>query len=375
MDLLDHSFLSIFAPDVAQRVADSALVLEPGEGSMVFRQGDEADAVYLVLDGHVTLLAGGSGRGEFVAEVGSDGFFGEFGVLDGEPRSLGARAGRGVRLARLPRQILLDELGGSEASPAFRLMVQTVRKMRRLNRRQVDELLQREKMSILGQLVLGVVHDFRSPLSVVQMAVELMEEGNAEPAIIRESCQLISEQVAQVHAMAEEVLDYSRGSTNLCCEPVDLAELLERFVEFNARFMRAKGVRLLLSCHEKLAVRGDAGRLLRIVQNLVYNAVDAMNGQGGVVGIRLERACDGAVRILVRDNGPGIPEEIRDRMFEPFQSLGSKKGLGLGLAIARQFVEAHGGTLTCATESGRGTAFCISLPQVVETNLAVSTKE
>ena len=94
MDLLDHSFLSIFAPDVAQRVADSALVLEPGEGSMVFRQGDEADAVYLVLDGHVTLLAGGSGRGEFVAEVGSDGFFGEFGVLDGEPRSLGARAGR-----------------------------------------------------------------------------------------------------------------------------------------------------------------------------------------------------------------------------------------------------------------------------------------
>jgi signal transduction histidine kinase len=375
MDLLEHSFLSIFAPDVAQRIADSARVLEPGDGHMVFRQGDEADAVYLVLEGQVTLLAGGSGRGEIVAEVGPDGFFGEFGVLDGEPRSLDARAGKGVRLARLPRRVLLDELGGPEGSPAFRLMVQTVRKMRRLNRRQVDELLQREKMSLLGQLVLGVVHDFRSPLSVVQMAVELMEEGNAEPDIIRESCRLISEQVGLVHAMAEEVLDYSRGSMSLCCEPVDLADLLGRFVEFNGRFMRAKGVRLLLSCHEKLTVRGDAGRLLRIVQNLVCNAVDAMNGQGGIVGIRLERAHDGAVRILVRDNGPGIPEEIRDRMFEPFQSLGSKRGLGLGLAIARQFVEAHGGTLTCATETGRGTAFCISLPPAIEMKDFASIKE
>jgi signal transduction histidine kinase len=217
-------------------------------------------------------------------------------------------------------------------------------------------------MSLLGQLVLGVVHDFRSPLSVVLMAVELMESGKADPAIIRESCELISEQVGLVHAMSEEVLDYSRGRTNLTFEPVDLAELLERFVELNARFMHARGVRLLLSCRQRATVRGDAGRLHRVVQNLVSNAVDAMNGRSGVIGIRLDQSSEGFARILVRDNGPGIPEEIRDRMFEPFQSLGSKRGLGLGLAIARQFVEAHGGTLTCATETGRGTAFCITLP-------------
>jgi signal transduction histidine kinase len=340
VDLHEHSFLTIFDPAAARRVAESLLVFDPGEGRMIFRQGETADAMYLVLDGQVTLVTGESMREDFIAKIGPNEFFGELGVLDGEPRSVGARAGQGVRLARLPRQVLLDELGGPEGNPAFRLMVQTVRKMRRLNRRHVDELLQREKMSLLGQLVLGVVHDFRSPLS----------------------CELISEQVGLVHAMSEEVLDYSRGRTNLTFEPVDLAELLERFVELNARFMHARGVRLLLSCRQRATVRGDAGRLHRVVQNLVSNAVDAMNGRSGVIGIRLDQSSEGFARILVRDNGPGIPEEIRDRMFEPFQSLGSKRGLGLGLAIARQFVEAHGGTLTCATETGRGTAFCITLP-------------
>ena len=362
MDLHEHSFLSLFGDDAARRVSESAQLLELGEGGKIFREGDPADAMYLVLAGRVALLTEANGREELIVEVGPNDYFGEFGLLDGDPRSAHATARGAVSLAHIPRQVLLDELGGPAGGPAFKLMVQTVRKVRRFNRRHVEELLHREKMSLLGQLVLGVVHDFRSPLSVVLMAVELMEDGNAEPAIIRESCGLIAEQVGRVHAMAEEVLDYSRGKTNLQLEPVDLADLLERFVKTNGMYMRAKGIRLFLSCRQRLTVRGDAGRLQRVVQNLVSNAADAMNGRGGVIGIRLERPSDGPVRILIRDNGPGIPEEIRDRVFEPFQSMGSKKGLGLGLAIARQFVEAHGGSLTFATETGRGTAFCISLP-------------
>lgn len=362
MNLHEHSFLSIFGQEASRRVAESAEVLEVAEGRWIFREGDTSDALYLVLEGQVLLEAGGSGRMGGIFDVGPDEFFGEFEILDGAPRSAGAKALGPVRLARIPRDVLLEELGGPGGNPALGLMAQTVRKMRGPSLHNVEELLRREKMSLLGQLVLSVVHDFRSPLSVVLMAVELMESGEAEPAIIRESCDLIAEQVGRVHAMAEEVLEYSRGKTNLQFEPVDLADLLEKFVEFNGRYMRAKGIRLVFSCLQRLTVRGDSGRLQRVVQNLVYNAADAMNGRGGVIGIRLERQGDGSACILVRDNGPGIPEEIRDRVFEPFQSLGSKKGLGLGLAIARQFVEAHGGTLTFATETCRGTAFCISLP-------------
>jgi signal transduction histidine kinase len=109
-------------------------------------------------------------------------------------------------------------------------------------------------------------------------------------------------------------------------------------------------------------IEADPGRLQRVLQNLVYNAADAMGEDGGRIDIDLERPDADSVQIHVRDTGPGIPDEIRDRLFEPFQTKGKAKGLGLGLAIARQFVESHGGELTFDSEKGKGTIFHIRLP-------------
>lgn len=362
MDLQEHSFLSIFEWDAVQRFVETAQTFGLGDGEIVFREGDVADAMYLVLEGRVTLVAMASGHQEFLAECGADDFFGEFGVLDGLPRSAGATANGPVRLAKIPRQVLLQELGGSENNASIRLIIQTIRKMRQSNQRHIDELLRREKMSLLGQVVLSVVHDFRSPLSVILMAMELLGSGDADEAVTKECCGLIEEQVGRINAMAEEVLDYSRGRTSLRLEDLDLSYLLRHFVEQNERYMHSRGVRLFLKSGHSCTIRGDAGRLQRVLQNLVYNAADAMGAAGGRIGIVVEKPGTKTVRILVRDNGPGIPEEVRDRVFEPFQTMGKKKGLGLGLAIARQFVEAHGGTLGFASQAGRGTAFAIKLP-------------
>jgi signal transduction histidine kinase len=362
MDMQEHSFLSLFDQDAVRRFVDKAQTLELGDKDVVFREGDAADALYLVLEGRVTLAVKASGHEEVLAECGADDFFGEFGVLDGLPRSAGATANGPVRLAKVPRQALIDELGGSEDNAPIRLMVQTFRKMRQSNRRHVEEVLRREKMALLGKVVLSVVHDFRSPLSVILMATELIGSGDADEAVTKECCGLISEQVERINSMAEEVLDYSRGRTSLRLDELELSGLLRRFVELNERYMDSRGVRLFLKGGHSCTIRGDSGRLQRVLQNLVYNAADAMGASGGRIGIVLEKPGKKAVRILVRDNGPGIPEEIRDRVFEPFRTMGSKKGLGLGLAIARQFVEAHGGTLGFASQTGKGTTFSIKLP-------------
>jgi signal transduction histidine kinase len=362
MNLQGHSFLSIFEQDAVLRFVAAAQTLELGDGDVVFREGDVADALYLVLEGRVTLAAEASGHQEFLAECGADDFFGEFGVLDGLPRSAGATATGPVRLAKVPRQVLIDELGGSQNNASIRLMIQTIRKMRQSNQRHIDELLRREKMALLGQVVLSVVHDFRSPLSVILMATELIGSGDADEAVTKECSELIAEQVGRINAMAEEVLDYSRGKTSLRLEELELSGLLRHFVDLNERYMASRGVRLFLKSGHSCTIQGDAGRLQRVLQNLVYNAADAMGAAGGKIGIVVEKPGAKAVRILVRDNGPGIPEEVRDRVFEPFQTMGKKKGLGLGLAIARQFVEAHGGTLGFASLPGRGTAFAIRLP-------------
>jgi signal transduction histidine kinase len=362
MELKDHSFLAIFEPLSRLRLLEEVLVVDMKDGEFIFRQGDISDALYLVLAGSVLLTTNTSGRQDILAVAEADDFFGEFGVLDGEPRSTSAVVNGAVRLARIPGRLLVQELGAPENSAAIKLMIRTVRKMRQSNIRHVGQLLEGQKMALLGEVVLGVVHDFRSPLSVVLMATELLESGGDDPAVVRECRELIAEQVQHATAMAEEVLDYARGKTTLRLEPVDLAALLRCFVGLNERFMRAKGIRLVHKCADQCTVMADAGRLRRVLQNLVFNAADAMGSDGGSIAVFLEAPGADSVRILVRDNGPGIPKEIRDRVFEPFQTKGSKKGLGLGLAIARQFVEAHGGRLTFASDCNRGTVFSITLP-------------
>lgn len=360
--MTDHDFLSIFEPAAAARLLEHSRVLEFEDGSVIFHEGDPADALYIVLQGQVSLTTNAAGRQEYLAVAGEDEYFGEFGVLDGDSRSAQASAIGCVRLVRIPSKVLVDELGGTDNNPAIRMMIRTIRKMRQSNRLHVDELLRREKLSLLGQVVLGVVHDFRSPFSVILMATELMQSGLADPNSMKECCALIVEQVERVNAMAEEVLDYSRGKTNLRLEKVELGHFLRRFVELNTRFLQGKGVELTAAIPDSCMIEADPGRLQRVLQNLVYNAADAMGEDGGRIGIDLERPDADSVKIHVRDSGPGIPDEIRDRLFEPFQTKGKAKGLGLGLAIARQFVESHGGELTFDSGKGKGTIFHIRLP-------------
>jgi len=360
--MTDHAFLSIFEPSAAARVLEQSRIVEFEDGSVIFNEGDPADALYIVLQGQVSLTTSAAGRQEYLAVAGEDECFGEFGVLDGESRSAGATAIGSVRLLQIPSDVFIAELGGGENNPAIRLMIWTIRKMRQSNRLHVEELLRREKLSLLGQVVLGVVHDFRSPFSVILMATELMQSGRADSNAMKECCALIVEQVERVNAMAEEVLDYSRGKTCLRLEKIELGQFLRRFVELNERFLYGKGVELTVATQESCMIEADAGRLQRVLQNLVYNAADAMGEGGGHIAIDLNRPDADSVRIHVRDSGPGIPDEIRDRLFEPFQTKGKAKGLGLGLAIARQFVESHGGELTFDSAPGQGTIFHIHLP-------------
>ena len=104
-------------------------------------------------------------------------------------------------------------------------------------------------------------------------------------------------------------------------------------------------------------------RLLRLVQNLVSNAVDALGGKpGGHIEVRA-RVRDSILYLTVRDNGPGIPDAVKDRIFEPFVTHGKKGGTGLGMAIAQSVVTAHRGTITFVTAAGEGTEFIVQLPQ------------
>jgi two-component system phosphate regulon sensor histidine kinase PhoR len=169
--------------------------------------------------------------------------------------------------------------------------------------------------------------------------------------------------------MVEELLELSRlesGDIPLAREPLDFALILRTAVHRLARQAERAGVQVTLELESGLpAAVGDADMLERVVVNLIHNAVK-FTSAGGAVTVRAEPA-EGAIRISITDTGVGIMPEDLPRIFERFYKADRSRGgggTGLGLAVARHAVEAHGGTISAASVPGQGSVFTFTVPAV-----------
>jgi signal transduction histidine kinase len=153
-------------------------------------------------------------------------------------------------------------------------------------------------------------------------------------------------------------------------EPSDIRELVTSAVNQIAVSAESRSVGIVQIVPEGLAIALDRRRISRVLVNLLMNALEAMP-RGGT--IHISAVCDrGSILIEVRDTGPGIAPEIRDRLFEPFTTVGKANGIGLGLALSRQTVMDHSGEIW-AESSGRGASFTVRLPGTISEPRAVSS--
>jgi signal transduction histidine kinase len=359
MQIQDHLFFSLFSEQAAGCLAAAATVRDYAADEIVFHEGAPSDSVYLVLSGVVSITKNAGGAQEQVlAESRENDFFGEFGVIDGAARSATAIATGACCLARIPGDLVLESLRSADTLADLRFATRIIDKVRASNSKFIEELLARERLALVGQMVRGIVHDFRNPFSVITMAADFISLKCDDPEA-REFCEMINEQIDRVGVMADEVLDFTKGKTEYHPRVFDMAWLLDRFSHTNRRYLKTLCVDFRVESSECL-VRGDPNRLMRVLQNLVYNAAEVLP-DGGLISIVQENRGD-AVVLHVSDNGPGIPEELRDTLFDAFVTHGKKKGVGLGLAIAKSIVEAHSGTITFDTSMGQGTTFHVRLP-------------
>jgi signal transduction histidine kinase len=139
-----------------------------------------------------------------------------------------------------------------------------------------------------------------------------------------------------------------------------VSDVLHRFELLNREYLEHSNVQLDVESTD-VVLDLDINKILRVLQNLVNNATEMFAGKRGRISIIAATKGD-VVEISVRDNGPGIPDVIRSRLFEPFQTHGKEKGLGLGLVITKTLVEAHGGTVSVETMTGKGTTFFLRFP-------------
>lgn len=227
------------------------------------------------------------------------------------------------------------------------------------------EVEQRERLSALGNLAAGVAHEVRNPLNAVAMGLQRLSKEFApasgeEGAEFDQIVKTLREEVVRINRIVEEFLTLARppGLELKACKPAVLLDELDRLVEAEAE---RRGLSWSVAGTEGLPeeVLWDAERLKQALWNVVLNALDASSAGGSV---RLEAAQkEEGVVIAVSDTGPGIPPEARERVFEPYFTT-KEGGTGLGLALARRLVEAHGGRIALESEAGRGTTVRLAVP-------------
>ena len=218
------------------------------------------------------------------------------------------------------------------------------------------------RLSAIGHMLSGVIHDTRTPLTIAKGYVQLMARSE-DPERRQELAERVSAQFEHLNEMTREVLAYARGETTLYRRTVHLHVLEDELRALLKQEFEATDVEVRVEARWRGSARLDDGKLKRIIFNLARNAKEAMAGQEGTFGVRFDRVGDDLL-IEVEDTAGGIPEEIQATLFAPFVSAHKAGGSGLGLAIVKTLVEEHGGTIGFETRPGDGTTFRIRVPIV-----------
>jgi signal transduction histidine kinase len=207
-----------------------------------------------------------------------------------------------------------------------------------------------------------VIHDLKTPLTIIGGYVQLMQASN-DLAQREKFAQLILKQFDHIGAMQREVFEFARGEKTVLIRKVYLQKFFEDMRDQFEADLAKRGIELVIDLQERGTARFDEGKMLRVVNNLVRNAVEAMGDKGGKFVIKVTRAKeDGALVMSFSDTGPGIPKEIEPRLFQSFVTSGKKGGTGLGLAIVKKIAEEHGGSVSVQSSS-RGATFKLRIPQ------------
>ena len=258
------------------------------------------------------------------------------------------------RVLAVSASILLDEDG--EVETAFAVF-RDLTERRRLERR----LAQERRLSAMGELASGVAHEIRNPLNAIAVIAQRFarefepKEGADE---YRNLARTVVTEARRINEIIQQFLLFARPP-KLSLHQADLAALAREVVSLFSSTAREKGVALRLEAPETLPGWVDPEQLKQAPGNLVQNAIQAC-ASGDAVTVRLKREGPDTV-IQVEDTGPGIPEDVRPKIFDLYFTT-RPDGTGIGLSLVHRIVSAHGGTIEVKTEKDAGTVFTIRLP-------------
>jgi signal transduction histidine kinase len=376
--------------DAFDDIAGKFSVQEYSCGEKIFLENTVAESLYIIVNGTVDVLKkslDSAVNEEFLIERGSGDFFGEMSIMDDLPRSATIRAkSETVKVLILKKEDFI-QMCQTYTCLAYAVAKRISATVREANYRYVtileernhvlekaytqlqntqEELLNAERLSAIGKFASIIIHDIKNTLTNIRAYAELLERklgkiDGIDEFFFRGTSTIINE-VDRLVAMTTELLDFSKGDSNLDKEEVDFYEYLQTIAESMQGRAEKNNIQIKFEpVKEKIFLFIDKQKMQRVFSNLVNNAIEAI-GENGLINITLENKDDGFVLWKIKDSGCGIPQKIASRIFEPFVS-GKSNGTGLGMSIVKSFVEKHGGSISVESKVGEGTEMIISLPK------------
>lgn len=331
-------------------------------GKEIFNEGDLGDGMYVVKDGLVEIssLVGQDVRKVF-SHIGPGDIFGEMAVIDNKPRSATASAVKDTTVHFIPSAEIVVMM---ERHPALarELLREISNRLREFNRHYINEVLQTERLAVLGRFARSIVHDLKNPLNIIGITAELAGTENASIETRQQAKARISKQVERISDLIGEILDFTQGGqAEFVLPPANYSAFVRELAAELRAEIQPKDVSIeVKEPLPQAEVLLNPKRLRRVFFNLVHNATDAMPN-GGKIFLRLNLN-EKEVVTEIEDTGGGIAPEIADTLFEAFATYGKAHGTGLGLSICKRIIEDHHGRIWTRNEAGRGAIFAFALP-------------
>ena len=227
-----------------------------------------------------------------------------------------------------------------------------------------EQLSAAQKLSALGQLSASLAHEIKNPLSSIKGTAEILLDEFPADHPKREFVEILLKETKRLNNTVEEVLQFSRrgiqGKEKDETDTEPLSQVIDRVTSLLGSQLRKKSIKLTVTGWEAGKTFFVAGeKLSQVFLNIILNSIDAAPPKGEIIIETMKQA--GGYSVTVKDNGSGIPEDLKDKIFSAFYST-KESGTGLGLSISKSIVESYGGTLTLSDSETGGACFTIFMP-------------
>jgi len=236
------------------------------------------------------------------------------------------------------------------------------KKIRAREQEAEKRLQQSERLSMMGQIAASIAHEVKNPLGSIKGAAQIIKDKSTPEKDRDEFAGIIEKESERLDKVVRDFLSYSRPApshltdVNIC----DSLDTAQRHLKYQAE---KQGVMIKFISTNKATIKGDPEKLHQLFLNILLNAIQAP-ADGGTIDISCDEIFENKnrmIRISIRDNGPGIPDDVIQKIFDPFFSTKSQ-GTGLGLATARAIVTEHKGTIVVESKPGEGATFIVTFP-------------